>query len=960
MLFSGGLLFVGLICSAACQAQSTVPITSRLDCFPDPNASQDACIARGCIWDNTGDQTDQTIPLCYFPTNTGYVLQKNNGDGSYVLGKSANSPANPFGADIQQLNLKTTQLGQTLKVSIGVSGRYIPPVPLLEDAMWSASDSFNFVPNNDTGTFYFNVNRKSNNRNIFDTSIGGLLFSDKFIQIATYLPSKNFYGLGEEVHHTIRHDFSVYTTWGLFDRDMAPDSVDPNDHNLYGVHPFYMVVEPDGQAHGVLIFNSNAQEFVTGPAPHLVYRTIGGQLDLYFFPGPNPEDVIQQYNSLIGRPFLPPLWSLGFQLSRWGYNSLSDAQEIIQNNIDKQIPLDVIYFDIDYMERYKDFTIGPNFDGLGDYVSDLKKKHNIKTFLMFDPAIEVDYPTYQRAIEQNASFISWPRADMVQNSVNSIYPLTKNTNVMLGVVWPDKHVAFPDFLDQTEQTVNWWADEIGRFWDVVNFSGLWIDMNEPSDFSTNKPHVFSDVKADKCSDNSCLETLKCPLTGPDSQYDKPPYQTYSVYEYGGDTVLSTKTLCMTAVAKNGNEYFYNTKNLFGWSESVATKKAMDAAMRKRGHKERNVVFSRSTYVSSGRYGGHWLGDNNAHYQDMKTTVIGVQEFNMFGVTYVGSDVCGFNGNTNEELCLRWQQLGSFHSFFRNHNTRGNNPQDPAQWTSVTNAAIKANAFRYKNIPYLYTLHYKASLFGGTVVRPVFFEFPNDSEVLDLGHQFMWGSALMIVPVLDAGVSTVRAYLPQADEGWYSMYDFDYGAQMPSGYSVFPAPTTYNTPSFIRGGSIIPRLTTTSTTLPSNINNEHTILIALDSNLSARGDFYYDEGNPEISANDAPSTYTHLNYYYESNTTSSTLGIRVNTFVSDSKGYSINTIEIFGYPYHVDYSSFKLNGYPKSVIVAQSSYSPFSKILRVTFIQARKSANTKFPEIDSGDSEAHYTWQHLIN
>src|SRR5271167_875807 len=98
-------------------------------------------------------------------------------------------------------------------------------------------------------------------------------------------------------------------------RDDFPNSRDPNGLNYYGVHPFYVGLEPSGKAHGVLIFNSNAQEVTTGPAPHLTYRTIGGQLDLFFFPGPSPEEVIQQYQQLIGKPFLPAYWALGYQVS---------------------------------------------------------------------------------------------------------------------------------------------------------------------------------------------------------------------------------------------------------------------------------------------------------------------------------------------------------------------------------------------------------------------------------------------------------------------------------------------------------------------------------------------------------------------------------------------------------------------------------------------------------------------
>lgn len=75
------------------------------------------------------------------------------------------------------------------------------------------------------------------------------------------------------------------------------------------------MVEPDGKAHGVLILNSNAQEVTTTPGPAFIYRTIGGMLDMYFFPGPSPEDVIKQYQALIGKPFLPAYWALGYQVS---------------------------------------------------------------------------------------------------------------------------------------------------------------------------------------------------------------------------------------------------------------------------------------------------------------------------------------------------------------------------------------------------------------------------------------------------------------------------------------------------------------------------------------------------------------------------------------------------------------------------------------------------------------------
>src|SRR3569623_1151402 len=98
--------------------------------------------------------------------------------------------------------------------------------------------------------------------------------------------------------------------------------------------------------------------------------------------------------------------------------------------------------------------------------------------------------------------------------------------------------------------------------------------------------------------------------------------------------------------------------------------------------------------------------------------------------------------------------------FRNHNEKGNKLQDPGQWPSVAAAARKANLFRYRHLPYLFSLHFSASLNGGTVVRPVFFEFPTDSDTHNLSHQFLWGSALMIIPVITSVLINFYTFLTQ--------------------------------------------------------------------------------------------------------------------------------------------------------------------------------------------------------
>uniref|UniRef100_A0A7E4V345 Gal_mutarotas_2 domain-containing protein n=1 Tax=Panagrellus redivivus TaxID=6233 RepID=A0A7E4V345_PANRE len=486
--------------------------------------------------------------------------------------------------------------------------QYRPPVPLNLDPI-DSTEKLSVSVANDSGVFSFRVTRDSTKIRLWDTSIGGLQFADQYIQIATYLPTDKIYGFGENVHQEIKHDFTHYTTWGMYARDQGPQSDNGLGQNLYGVHPFYLALEEDGKAHGVFIFNSNAQDVTTGPAPHLVYRTIGGQIELYYFPGPTPEDVVKQYHQLIGKPFLPAYWALGFQISRWGYNGVSDVKDVIDRTKAAGIPQDVQFADIDYMDKYKDFTY--DHDKWADWpnFTDYLHSQGQRVILIFDPAIEADYDVFQRGIDANVSWISWPRADLVPQDVQSQYPMAKDTKIMLGIVWPDKHVGFPDFLDPTGVTTQWWADEFKRYHDLQAFDGIWIDMNEPSNFATNQDHDKKRGVKGAPGDT----TLKCPLTGPDSTFDMPPYKTEGVYIWGDSTTMSSNTLCLIASTMRGQTNFYNTKSLYGYSEAVATWAGLEKARGKRG-----AIISRSSFPGMGTVSGHWLGDNRATWNDLRS------------------------------------------------------------------------------------------------------------------------------------------------------------------------------------------------------------------------------------------------------------------------------------------------------------------------------------------------------
>uniref|UniRef100_A0A915M8Y7 alpha-glucosidase n=1 Tax=Meloidogyne javanica TaxID=6303 RepID=A0A915M8Y7_MELJA len=799
------LIFYILFLLISLISSTSIAPNFRIDCAPIPGENKSKCLERGCIWDDNYDKYHSSVPLCYFPPKTGYRIQKRLTKNKLLL-ERIKGAKNPYGEDFKLLEFEVEKISSALHVKIGHDKRFIPPIELNLNSKIETSkeDELNIeiLPQfkqklnglSDSDEFFsFNIVR--NKTKIWDTSIGGLLFADQYIQIATYLPSDRIYGFGENPHQSLKHDFSKYTTWGMLGRDQPPDYYNPNSANLYGVHPFYLGLEPNGKAHGVLILNSNAQEITTGPGPHLIYRTIGGRLDILFLPGPTPEQVIQQFQQIIGRPCMPAYWALGYQFSRFGYKGLNDLKQTINRMINAKIPIDVVFADIDYMERYKDFSVdSEKWVAMKEYINILHDK-GLRFVPIVDPAIQVNYDVFERAIKSGAKFVEWERFDQVQHSIQKLYPLTKSTKIMLGIVWPDKHVAFPDFFDfdREGKTQKWWIDEIKTFHDILPFDGLWIDMDEPSNFATNKQ-----------TKEKGLETLKCPMNGPDSKYDNPPYKTISVYQW--KSFLSEKTLCMLGRTRGGDYNLYDTHNLYGLAETIVTRKALELATGKRGE-----LISRSTFIGSGKYGSHWSGDNSAKWTDLRASIISVIEFNIFGIPHMGADVCGFNDPSNEELCLRWQQLGAFHPFFRNHNSDGLPPQDPCQWKSVEIATRVSNLFRYQHLPFLYTLHFQASFKGGTVIRPLFFEFPNDFNTHTLNYQFLWGSSLMVIPVLDPGIDNVRAYFP-IDSVWYSIsHANQYGSEYFSGYYNLNAPRDTPLPTFLRGGSIVvkqwPGLTT---------------------------------------------------------------------------------------------------------------------------------------------------------
>lgn len=267
-----------------------------------------------------------------------------------------------------------------------------------------------------------------------------------------------------------------------------------------------------------------------------------------------------------------------------------------------------------------------------------------------------------------------------------------------------------------------------------------------------------------------------------------------------------------------------------------------------------MVITRSTFSGAGRYVGHWLGDNVSDWAHYLISISGLLEFGaLFQVPMVGSDVCGYAGDTNPLLCARWATLGAFSPFYRNHKSSGFIPQEFYRWPIVAQAAKNAISTRYQLLDYIYTAMYNQNQTGTPLVQPLFFAYPNDENVNVIQYQYLFGPGVLVSPVTVENTTSVDIYLP--DDIFYDFYTYE-PIRGTGAYINLPDVPYTTIPLHYKGGNIIAQRAQSANTTTELRKQNFALVIAPSLQGTASGSLYLDDG---VSLVQPSTSYIQFSY-----------------------------------------------------------------------------------------------------
>lgn len=546
---------------------------------------------------------------------------------------------------------------------------------------------------------------------------------------------EHVFGLGEKAVELDRRR-KRYVMWNL-DAGAYQKFQDP----LYVNIPF-MITLLDGKATGYFINSASKLIFDIGFEDYakIKIKVPENGVEFYVFEGPSIEEVIERYDEVTGKPFLPPEWTFGYMISRYSYYPQDKIVELVDLLQKEGIKVTSVFLDIDYMDSFKLFTWHKDrFYDPKKFINELHSR-GVKIITIVDHSVRVD---------QNYEVFS---------SGLGKYCETDKGDLFVGKLWAGNCV-YPDFF--REETREWWSNLVSE-WLSQGIDGIWLDMNEPTDFS--RIHCINEV----------LGNL--------------PVNFKNLTEYSAfpDNVVHKLRDKVIPHPKVRNAYPYY--------EAEATFKGFEKAGRKEV-----FILSRSGYSGIQKYAFVWTGDSTSSWDQLKLQIQLVLGLSISGIPYVGIDIGGFQGrnlkeiDNSPEMLLKQFQISLFFPFFRTHKATDGIDTEPVFLPSFYKEKVKEVInLRYRFLPYLYTLAVEAHEKGHPIVRPLFYEFQHDEDTYRIDDEYMVGKSVLYAPILQG--EKRKVYLPREAQ-WVDFWD---GEEVRGWVD-----SRHELPIYIRRGSIIP-------------------------------------------------------------------------------------------------------------------------------------------------------------
>ena len=506
------------------------------------------------------------------------------------------------------------------------------------------------------------------------------------------------------------------------------------------------------------------------------------QLDYYFIAGDNSDEVVKGYRTLTGKAQIMPKWLFGFWQSRERYKSQREILDALKGFRDRKLPIDNIVMDWNYWSP----------DSWGAFTFD--------TLRFSDPKGMIDTIHAQHA---KIMISCWPKYYLTTDNMKELDQMGKIYQQSIKdslYDWLGFKYAFYDAYDLDARKVFWRQlyEKLG----VIGMDAWWMDASEPN--------------VRDCTDLPYRKLLCGPTAlGSSDEY----FNAYSIVNaeaiYDGQRGYETAVERQGIKADDSQALQKQAKwNQYGFGNDAAFSP----------DNQRVFLLTRNGFAAEQRFStATWSGDIGTRWEDMKTQITAGLNFSISGIPYWSQDIGGFSvekryeaaqhffdatGRENEdmrdwrELNVRWHEWGVFTPMYRVH---GQFPfREPWNIAPESHPAYKVIRscieFRYRMMPYIYSLAGKVHFDDYTMLRPLVMDFGYDPKVLDLGYQFMFGPSFMVCPVYQYKARQRDVYFPEG-RIWYNFYDGRIASE--GGETRICAAPYEQIPVFVPSGSIIP-------------------------------------------------------------------------------------------------------------------------------------------------------------